>query len=271
MNPSRTDAIQINYGSQISRAAQDFGDHEGMGTPKITRWIAQFHDGDIPLAVKILEEIKYYSIENIRAMVHNLVGLVHQYFREISQSKIFFIPIGETYEGSSVIARALREEINETRIKHMSDLERLDPEAYDALVFVEDFSGTGETLEKWWDNVEPLVRPREVPFAIALLVLNFCAREVIEQFASVVCVNELNESHNVVSPSSRLFTEAEKQRLVHYCRLTGCRDKYLLGYGKCGLLLAFKHQCPNNSLPILWHTCRRPEYEWEGLFKRSGL
>ena len=268
MPNSRINTIQTTYGPQISRTAHDFGDHERMGTPKITRWIAQFDDGDFPLAIKILQEIRYYSIENIRSMVHNLVEIMHHHFRPTSRNGILFVPIGQPYEGSSVIARALRDELrSESRIKHMADLEKLRTGTFDALVFVDDFSGTGETLERWWNNVESIVLPRNVPFAIALLVLNYRARPTIEQFANVLCVDELDEAFNVISQESDKFTEIEKQRLVHYCRRTRCREKYLLGYGKCSLLVAFKHGCPNDSLPILWHTCE----QWEGLFRRSGL
>jgi hypothetical protein len=269
-NHNRINLIHTTYNRQIQRAAQDFGDHEGMGTPRITRWIAQFRNNDIQLAIKILQEIKYYSTENIRAMVHGLVGLTYHHFPQIDRDKIFFIPVGFSFEGSSIIARALRDEIgNERRIKQMADLEKLEAGTFDVLVFIDDFSGTGNTLKSWWDNVETLVLPRNVPFAIALLVLNHRAREIIEQFAGIICVDELDENRNVVSPNSRSFTAMEKQKIIDYCRLTGCAEKYLLGYGECGLLIAFKHQCPNNSLPILWHTCEQAQ--WEGLFKRSAL
>jgi len=231
--------------------------------------MAQFDDNDLPLALKILQEIKYYSIENIRAMVHRLVGLMYHHFRPIRQNRILFVPIGQPYEGSSVIARALRDELrSENRIRYMADLERLTPGTFDALVFVDDFSGTGKTLESWWDNVESIVLPRNVPFAIALLVLNYRARPLIEQFANVLCVDELDETCNAISQESDIFTAIEKVRLCHYCRRTSCSEKYLLGYGECGLLVAFKHQCPNDSLPILWYT---RENHWEGLFRRSGL
>lgn len=269
-NSSRINTIQTNYGTQISRAAHDFGDHEGMGTPKITRWIAQFDDSDIPLAIRILQEIKYYSIENIRSMIRSLVELTYHHFSTVNRNRILFVPIGASYEGSSVVARALRDEIrNERRIKSMADLESLEPGTFDALVFLDDFSGTGSTLRIWWMNVESIVRPRNVPFAVALLVLNYRARVTIEQFANVICVDELNESFNVVGPQSQRFEQVEKERIAEYCRRTGCAPRYLLGFGNCGLLVAFKHQCPNNSLPILWHTCDQPP--WETLFKRSGL
>lgn len=269
-NPSRIQSIQTTYGPQISRRASDFGDHEGMGTPKITRWIAQFDNGDLPLAVKILQEIKYYSTENIRSMVRVLVSLSCHHFGAIDQNRIIFVPIGASYEGSSVIARALRDELrDQRRIKSMADLENLDPSTFDALVFLDDFSGTGNQLSEWWQNVESIVRPRNVPFAVALLVLNCSARNRIEKFTEVVCVDELNEGHNVLSLNSQTFTQQEKNRIIEYCRRTGCAHKLLFGFGKCGLLVAFKHQCPNNSLPILWYESGAST--WESLFKRSGL
>lgn len=268
-NHNRFNLIQTRHIRQITRAAQDFGDHEGMGTPKITRWLAQFDDPDIGLALKVLDESKYYSSENIRALVHNLVGITNHHFRQFPQDRILYVPIGFPYEGSAIIARALRDELEgEERIIQMADLENLEKGTFDALVFLDDFSGTGRTLKTWWKNVEMIILPRNVPFVIALLVLNQRARNVVEQFAGLLCVDELNEDYNVFSQNSA-FTNNEKTKLVKYCRKTGCSSQYLMGFKGCGLLVAFKHQCPNNSLPILWHTNENPQ--WESLFKRYAI
>lgn len=263
----RFSLVQTIYRPQIVRAAEEFGDHEGVGIPKITRWMVQFEDDDLPLAEKILDEITYYSSSKIRSMVRRLVESIYHKFDEFTTDKILFIPIGYSFEGSSIVARALRDVIGERFIKHMSDLERLERGTYDALVFLDDFSGTGSTLVSWWVNVESIVEPRGVPFILALLVLNSRARPPIEEFTDVLCVDELDEEYNVVSLNSSKFSEDEKQRLFHYCKSIGCRPEYQLGFGECGLLVAFKHGCPDNSLPILWHT----NEDWESLFKRSGI
>jgi hypothetical protein len=270
LTADRINLIQTTYCAAIARATNDFGDHEGMGSPRITRWIAHFEDADHPLAIKILREIKYYRSENIRAMVRSLVQLSCIHFRAVDPNRILFIPIGEPFEGSSVIARALRDELQgEERIKRLSDLERLTQGTFDAIVFLDDFSGTGSQLEEWWENVEPIVLPRNVPFAIALLVMNHRARRKIEQFTNVLCVDELDVSHNILSPLSGKFTQIEKDKITEYCRRTGCEKAYLQGFGRCGLLLAFKHQCPDNSLPILWYD--EGDTSWEPLFRRYGL
>ena len=39
------------------------------------------------------------------------------------------------------------------------------------------------------------------------------------------------------------------------------------GFGNCGLLLAFKHGCPNNSLPVLWYS----RNNWRPFFNRRAI
>jgi hypothetical protein len=138
----------------------------------------------------------------------------------------------------------------------------------DALVFIDDFSGTGLTLEKWWENIEPSVRPANAEIFVGVLVLNERARSRIEDFAeAVLAVEELDESHNVFASANKDFSQIDKDRLLAQCKRTGCGTKYERGFEGCGLLLAFKHGCPNNSLPILWYESD----SWRALFKRRAI
>ena len=75
------------------------------------------------------------------------------------------------------------------------------------------------------------------------------------------------DSYDVLSPTSEIFENDEKSRIRYYCEKTGCTPEYRYGYLFCGLLLTFKHGCPDNSLPIIW----QDNHLWKGLFKRSGL
>ena len=150
----------------------------------------------------------------------------------------------------------------------MSDLAALRLEASSGLVFLDDFSGTGDHLVEWWQSVEPLVRPVGGAVVVALLVLGGPARPRLEQFAAhVLSVDELHEDDNVFSETRRDFDSVEKERLLVYCRSTGCAEHLIRGYGSSGLLLVFKHGCPNNSLPILW--CGSEI--WQALFKRRAI
>jgi hypothetical protein len=169
---------------------------------------------------------------------------------------ISFVPVGGVTSGSMNIARALADIHRKTTAKwkifSMAEVERQDSQGIDAIVFIDDFSGTGNSLKEWWQEVEPLVLPKRAVVLVGLLVMNYLAREQILKFAeNAVYVQELDESDNAVSPRSKHFNKLERQTLMTYCRKTGATGKYLKGYGGCGLLVAFRHGCPNNSLPIL--------------------
>src|SRR6266508_3580143 len=128
----------------------------------------------------------------------------------------------------------------------------------DAVVFIDDFSGTGDTLVSWWDTVEPIVRPSNAAVFIGLLILRGAARPRLERFADVLAVTELDESANVLSDAAGMFSEEQREQLMEYCRQTRCGPRFERGYGDCGLLVVLKHGCPNNSLPILW--CNNDEW-----------
>jgi hypothetical protein len=202
-------------------------------------------------------------------MTRQLVRIVRDEFRGIDARRIVFIPVGKPGSSANVIARALGQLRDGPRINPvtMADLERLDPGRVSAIVFIDDFSGTGQQLSEWWANVEPLVRPKTARVVVGLLVLNGVARSRLEQFARTLCVDELDATANVLGAACADFEAEEKDVLIQYCLKTGSSADYVHGRGACGLLLSFKHGCPNNSLPILWWEGK----PWRPLFKRHAI
>jgi len=262
--------IRQTHGSHIDRAAHEFRDHEDMSNSRVLHWVSNFADEDLGLAVRVLQSIRYYSGSEIRRKVRELVRLTFRSLAGVRRNKIYFIPVGSLGSGASVLARALAGTpgVSRDRIRHMLELERIPPEQIGAIVFVDDFSGTGDTLHEWWTNVEMLVQPKRARIVVGILALNYRARPRIEEFANIVIgVDELDESHNVLSPVSGVFPDPDKETLILCCAKTGCRAEFVRGYGECGLLLAFRHGCPNNSLPILW----QKSATWRRLFARRGV
>jgi hypothetical protein len=261
------------YLDLIERASEDYAEHERMTLPRILRWFDQFDKSDQHLAAKVLGAIDYYPSSRIRGMTRELVRLVLGQLDHCREDHIYFVPVGGVYESSRVIARALRDERREQAsswsICSMSDVEALDSSDVDAILFVDDFSGTADSLVTWWEEVEPLVLPKQAIVGISLLVLNHLARSPILEFADILlAVNELDLTYDALSEHSRYFAREEDRNLLHsYCEKTGASPDYIHGYGECGLLLAFKHGCPNNSLPILWWNSDH----WDPLFQRYGI
>ncbi len=266
-------AIEAKYSQDIQDAAQRFGDHEDMSPGRVLKWMGQFVKKHLPLARKVLLGTRYYGSANIRAMTRELVISVLQNFPKIDRQRIVFVPVGRPGSSSAIIARVLRElsRTGETRgisVLLMADLEKIPAGRVSVIVFIDDFSATGDQLIEWWENVEQLVRPKRASIFVALLVMNNRTRLRIEEFAELaICVDELDDSANVLSEHSGTFNQVEKKSLLRYCRKTGCSQDFIRGYGSCGLLLAFKHGCPNSSLPILWFDSKA----WFPLFKRHAI
>jgi len=73
---------------------------------------------------------------------------------------------------------------------------------------------------------------------------------------------ELTDSDNVFSARCNHFTPAERRILLEYGKRA---DKRLpRGYGDCGMVIVFAHNCPDNTIPIL----HAYHHKWEGLFRR---
>lgn len=260
--------------NSIEDAARAFRDHEGISIKNVRAWSEQFGSGHQNLALKILKNIDYYSGSRIRQLVERLVELVCEQLQLNNVKSILFIPIGNPYEGSSVVARALRDVagIEREQIKYLSDLANV-PErsSIRAIVLLDDFSGSGDRFIDWWRNVEALLLPwdqRSVQLILGILLLNCRAKETLKSIpAEKLYVAYLDKRCNVFSKKSKIFFKREKILIENFCKKTGCGSEYLRGYKDCGLLLAFKHGCPNNSIPVLWYQSRR----WKRLFRRRAI
>jgi hypothetical protein len=183
---------------------------------------------------------------------------------------VVFVPIGDPGGRSSIVARVLRglQDARGAKIQSMADIARLDRGSVSALYLIDDFSGTGDEFAGWWETIEPIIRPLESKVFVALLVVNNRALSRIRALVKdVFHVELLDDSANVLLASSAVFDDQERSQVLAYCERTESGDKFLRGYGDCGLLVAFKHGCPNNSLPILWFRSPR----WQPLFHRYAI
>ncbi len=269
--PSKREVIENRYVADVDRAVSDYGDHPGIGRPKVIRWLDQFSAVSLPLAAKVLGAIRYYSRSNIQVLSRELVQLVYEAHSSVSKRQIFFVPIEvKAGSGSQMVARCIRgiRAVPPGQVVNMLDFSAIDAARIRVVVFFDDFSGTGDTITGWWDNVEPLVLPKGADLVLGLLVINEKARLKLEAGFEILSVDDLGPEANIFHAGTNAFSRSEKVTLKRYCKKTGCSSRYVRGYGDCGLLVAFKHGCPNNSLPILWHTS---DLRWEGLFERRSI
>ncbi len=263
--------IELEFDEVIERIVDDCGDHSGIGRAQIVRWLYQFTEPRWALAAKILTHIRYYSSSQLNTMGRELTKVIYKEFSDIPKSKIAWVPIGSAGSGSQLIARILRSfsSVPKSSIIGIHEVEKLKPGEKSVLVCLEDFSGTGHTIDKWWKNVEPVFSPKKAEVVLGALIVNWKAREVLEKaIPKVFCVEDLDRQHAVFDSECIAFTGEEKAQILEACTKTGCSGDYLRGWGECGLLLALQHGCPNDSLPVLWH---EKTGVWGALFKRRSI
>jgi len=78
----------------------------------------------------------------------------------------------------------------------------------------------------------------------------------------------LDDTAKIFSDKSPIFpdpTEREKAKQIVEGYGLQLVKNTPLGYGDCQAVIVFEHNCPNNSLPILW----KESSKWKPLFKRS--
>lgn len=262
--------IENSFDKDIEKIVQDFGDHDYIRRPRVIRWLKQFGDKEIHLAIKVLKNIRYFGASNLMSMSRQIVEMVNKQFPHIKGSSIFYVPVGGAGTGAQIIARHLKNnsDIPNANIVDLLGIYRESKiRKIDVIIFLEDFSGTGNTIRDWWNTNAPIILPIGAIVIFGILVLNITARSTLEKEITTIAIQYLEEKDNILSDKSKYFGEAEKKVLVSFCEKTLCSTKYIRGYGDCGLLVAFQHGCPNNSLPILWHE----SYSWEALFRRRSV
>ena len=267
---SRATQLMTDLAEDIAAIAERFSDHEGMDDSHVAEWLGQFDAEDTPLALRVLGRTRYYGQVEIRTMAKQLIDVALEQAKVRGMTRVAFVAAGTPGSGSSIVIRAAREHLA-IRAKPLLDMlavSHLKPNEYDVIVFIDDFSGTGTTLTDWWATVESSVEPTNAAVWLGLLVATKDAVTRVKQFADWVhVIDQLPQKANVFAKGNTQFSSTQKTRLHTYCQRTGAHREYVSGLGRCGLLLAFKYGCPDNSLPVLWH----PSPTWRPLFQRRGI
>ena len=225
------------------------------------------------------DHYRYRVIQEIRQRLNGTtsVSAIHEEYDTILM-RTRFLPMGNPSESGTHLLYWFRQEnqLPSGLFVHphaLSDRSLAEPEARLAdsniqrLVFLDDFCGSGAQAIEIAQSLLPLIRRLAqnsgVTLDISYLVLfaNATAIRRVRRrtsFNSVQTVFELDGSYKAFSKTARQFADfsgtevretARRLALAYGRRLL---PESPLGFGNGQLLLAFHHNTPDNSLPILW-------------------
>jgi hypothetical protein len=239
---------------------------------RIDRWFKQFQPRHKDLAARVLDCVDFIGHEQLFTAFRSLLASIDGWSIDPSQRRgrwrfvAFSTSAGES--GDEMlhkfrVANNLSSKKFNDLFVHKSELMRAQLGLQDTVVFVDDFSGTGQQACDTWRELQELL-PGEPRILLFLVAASYAAVNRVKVETDICCIPHfiLRDSENIFSDSCRCFTNEDRNQLLRYCSKADARNPK--GFGDCGFVVVFSHSCPNNSIPIL-HACHQ---DWEGLFRR---
>lgn len=135
------------------------------------------------------------------------------------------------------------------------------------IVFVTDFMGSGDRM---WKNIESAWRVRSVRSwwsrrSRAGLSFEIIAYSATTSALARLCEHPSQPKITIVQPCPTIdssFDIKNKNKIYELCSKYNEKNKFPLGYGNIGALIAFSHSVPNNVPPIFWNK----RENWNPLF-----
>src|SRR5579875_1814968 len=263
-----------------------------LSEERVRAWLNQFSNNtERRLMFQILQQLTFYDRDRIRQRLkeaHGIVtrGLVRRI--EEKQRKRGDILVSYLDNPGKSGAHYARLYVEENDIYFENVVERgklrqaLGKSSPQALVFIDDFIGTGKSASKYFarladDCGELLLKTRHI-FFIAVCGFEEGRAAVEHTIAElglsieVRLCDPLPPSAHCFGDNSSTFPDPEQRerakQIAYRYGLNIVKDMLSgvdpLGYGNCQATVVFEDSCPNNTLPILWAETST----WDALFKR---
>ena len=269
-------AADLPEGLTLERLAAWFGRFRFYRHPpsqeELLAWIQQFSPEDHRLAATILDQVVLLSDVEIQQGYHDALAALPGWSVDdaVRQGNWVFVGLGGQGESGQTMLHMFREAVGLTsdRFQAMfatpADLPALRLTAHDTVIFVDDFSGTGDQFSKHWAIYQELLSGE----AKAYLFLAAATSDAMNRLAELQDIQVtarliLDPSANVFSDQNTVFLAADKAKVLAYCKKADRSNP--MGWGKCGLLLVISRKTPNNSIPILHARSRK----WVPVFPRK--
>ncbi len=271
----------------------------------IFKWLKNFNgenEKEYLYALKIANEIYYcdkkgieqlwgYVVNNrMREYIHEKKfaecktnEFIKNYIEYVNKSCVF-VGYGEAGKSGNAMIYSLRNAIENSDFNFLTldELYRENLETFSYVVLVDDFIGTGNQATKNWEkkreidgekiSLEDIKKKyKNIEFLYIALIATREGKKKIEKNTSIKVFwgDVIDETYKCFSEVSRIFTDSEEREEAK--EIIERKGKLLyehpLGYENGQLTIAFEHNTPNNSLPVIWKKIRNGG--WFPLFERK--
>lgn len=271
----------MDYNQAIESLCFKFG--HAVTEYDVFRWLQNFKEDEWTMAMNVLDKVVYYSSDRIDEIVESYIK---QIIQEYQDKHIYIQPSGSVGKSGHVMAYHAKKVIekleNEGLPKDVLTLLNLknivNIKKNSVIVLLDDFSGTGESIQKFYDKyVKGIVNPVQVH----VCALTVAYLEKASVYLKITCDIKLyGEFHQIAFARRGSVFGYEKNMIIarDFCFKKGeillpnwkNEDLKPLGYKNGQALVCFEHTTPNNTIPILWYEEMIPgtDKKWNAIFPR---
>lgn len=289
ISEEESDVRAIEIAALVARWPQYKG--RTISSEDVRAWLEQFgRKSDQRLMFRILQKLRIFSEDEVRSSMkaaHGTVtrGIVNRVaHKQVKRWQSVLVGYLDGPAKSGAYFAKIYADENEMFSDNVVEKSQLKMaltkrEDVEAVVFVDDFVGTGESACRYLDAIAAeclqLLQQRNVRvFLMAVAGTEDGIRKTQEHLGligldAVIHVGtRFGPEDMCFGPESVVFPDAnERSRAQDVAEQVGrklCR-RDPLGYGGSQAAVVFSHNCPNNSLPILWEK----RDDWTPLFRRD--
>lgn len=269
----------VRNGERISDLAHEFSGYVvNITETRIRNWIKQFAPEHQELALKLLENVDYYSHDRTIQELSTLGNMIrHATNNELNE--VYFAGFTEPGKSGDWIipdfrlATGMRGHRFQSKFIHLSSLgeflyipvegEPVLPQR--TFVFLDDYIGTGESVIRTWARIQGDTNDTD-KFYIAAIVATDAGITAVERSTPITVIHNrrIAEDAKLFHFNNVIFTAEEKDILLEYC-CTVDPDDWPTGYGDTQSLTVFYQRVSDNVISIL--NCENNI--WKPLFLRD--
>ncbi len=239
---------------------------------KYSNWISQFEENDRPFIESLINNFTYISFRKLQIYVQQLHAEILKNVKKIEN--VLFVPVGYVVKSGSIVAYFYKKEndLRENLFIPYSELTLKRLASAEAVVFIDDFIGTGNQALQIWNDVKDKFGKQELDtkFFYATLASYEKGIHRIKNNTRFkpLSIHKLTEQHYPFSEISFCFkNDGERKNAKKILIKYGEKlyEKYPLGYKNSAGLIGFFYSTPNNTLPIFWSVANN----WKPLLSRG--
>lgn len=260
------------------RAAQRFGDYkpQPLKCGSAARWAAQFRKEERRLLLKLLDRVIYLSedrtrrilVEQNAALMRRLAGA------GVPPDKLIYVQVHDAGSSSPVMLNLLRDAANLEKLgcwfvdaRNVAGLnEAMNRAGSGALIYVDDFVGTGEQFCSERDfAARNFVLTTFSEFLLAPCVCEEACYELGKRGIEAFTGHVHSKAERPLHANSSLLKKPDKELLERACRRV--RRKFSLGYKDLATMVVLYRNAPNTAPALLRGS---PDQDpFRGIFPRA--